>query len=146
MSLAFGLAVASATCAAAYVEKSPLSEIHSLNAMGSVNAPAFMHISIDIGKTSSRPGAVRIGQAASSLYTNIYTCEYATNTCENKQSAWGGVPGAALQCPYVHASLHTTWETSSRPGAGCLGPIISLCMCIHTYKMEAISQHGGWAA
>ena len=62
------------------------------------------------------------------------TCTYIKNTWNNKQPAWGGVPGAALPGPYTHASLHTKWEASSRPGAGCIGPIISPHVCIHTYK------------
>ena len=92
--------------------------------------------------------------------------------CEGKQPAWGGLhmPGhylsihvntylnhvqtssllgaACLGQPYpgpmyMHPCIQIG-AASSRPGAGCLGPIISLYMCIHTkWKSKRLAWGGG---
>ena len=96
---------------------------------------------------------------------SIHACRHINR--ESKQPARGGLHGPA-HYPSIHVHISITHGTtssllgaaclgqpyqapihihlyiqSSRPGAGCLGPIISLCMCIHTYTEEKASSRPG---
>ena len=82
-----------------------------------------------------RKQAAGLGRAAYARPLPLYTCQYIYKPCKNKQPAWGGVPGAALPCPYVHASLHTNWG-SKQPAWGGLPRPHHLSIHVHTYKVE----------
>ena len=59
------------------------------------------------------------------------------------------LPGAACLWQPCHVPIYIGIGIgSSRPGAGCLSPIISLYMCIHTYKKKqaACLGWGAWAS
>ena len=51
------------------------------------------------------------------------------------------MPGAACLWQPCHVLICIgIGKASSRLGAGCLGPIISLYMCMHSYTVEASGQ------
>ena len=79
--------------------------------------------------TRGRPGKPQY--VSIRAYTYLYTCGDINNTCKNQQYAWGGVPGAALPCPYVNEYLHTKWE-SKKPAWGGLPRHHHLSIHVHT--------------